>query len=131
MVWFLSHVLSLTSWHDGLFFTESKPGHVEFRDVVTPHSKFGFINDKFRCEICGHFGGMKMKCNHPGCRKKHENNIEDGLYFHPTCARQAGLQVADDGNTFGKLFRPLLYCCRVLLLKLIYFISSKMLPPRG
>ena len=67
---------------------------------MTPHTKFGFINDKFRCEVCGQMGGLKAICTHPGCVKKHEGDGDttESLYFHPTCARHAGLEVAEGGD---------------------------------
>lgn len=67
---------------------------------MTPHTKFGFINDKFRCEVCGQMGGLKAICTHRGCVKKHEGDGDttESLYFHPTCARQAGLEAAESGD---------------------------------
>lgn len=86
----------LSSWHDGIFFSKKEPGAVDLRDVVKPHSKHGFIFDKFRCEVCGHYGGLKTRCNFPGCVKKHSDDAVDALYFHPTCARQAGLEATEE-----------------------------------
>ena len=91
------------SWNSGLFLSKKQPGAVDFRDVVTPHTRHGFINDKHRCFVCGLFGGLKTACDHPGCLKKRggEDNSVDSLYFHPTCARQAGLEVSEADKFYG------------------------------
>ena len=44
-------------------------------------------------------GGLKTICDHPGCVKKHDEETKEPLYFHPTCARQAGLEATDGGES--------------------------------
>lgn len=87
--------LVICSWHKGLFFSKSNPGGVDFRDVVTPHSKHGFVHDKHPCQVCGQKGGLKTVCSHPGCVMERDGETI-GLYFHPTCARQAGLEATEN-----------------------------------
>ena len=113
------------SWHEGLYFSQSRPGTVDFRDVVTPRSKHGLILDKVRCEVCGQMGGLKMACSHPGClRKQGEEHVS--LYFHPTCARQAGLEVSsENGKSHGKSERVFYYFLLIVACALTFVCSVK------
>jgi hypothetical protein len=53
---------------------------------------FGHVDSKRYCNLCGEKGGAKISCSHPG--KK-----QCPVRMHPTCAREAGLEVAMDHPT--------------------------------
>lgn len=56
----------------------------------------GFVQEKVRCALCGNKSGLKMRCSQPQCRAWGERARP--FMFHPTCARQAGLEVSAGGD---------------------------------
>jgi hypothetical protein len=81
-------------------------GEVDLSNVVMSHGR-GFVQPNIKCFLCGNSGGLKIKCDHEGCR------VTDGdkqlpTSFHATCARQAGLEVNSEEigrktHFYGKL----------------------------
>jgi hypothetical protein len=51
-----------------------------------------FIRPQIRCALCGHKKGLKLDCHGSDCRAW--GTLKDPFHFHPTCARQAGMEVA-------------------------------------
>lgn len=67
---------------------------VDLSNVVMRQGRGFVLGQSRRCGLCGLRGALKARCVEPTCRgygeKKHP------FHFHATCARQAGLEVADD-----------------------------------
>jgi hypothetical protein len=81
----------LSSWNPSVV-VDIDTGEVDLTNVVMSHGR-GFVIPNIKCFLCGNFGGLKIKCDHQGCR------VTDGekqlpTSFHVTCARQAGLEVS-------------------------------------
>jgi hypothetical protein len=79
-----------SSWNTGAI-VSMDTGEVDLSDVIMSHGR-GFVIPNVKCFLCGNSGGLKIKCDHEGCR------VTDGdkmlpTSFHATCARQAGLEV--------------------------------------
>ena len=53
---------------------------------------FGHVDGKKPCGLCGHKDGAKIQCTH--VINKHQKQCP--MRFHPTCAREAGFDVAND-----------------------------------
>lgn len=64
-------------------------GRVCCSDVIMGKGN-SLINANTFCQLCGHAGGLKVRCNYDGCSSRKVKSCE---YFHVTCARQAGLEV--------------------------------------
>ena len=60
-----------------------------------------FVNSNTVCHLCGQKGGLKLKCDHPGCHTDPSDPKSSQTYFHVTCARQAGLQVDVEEQSSG------------------------------
>ena len=67
-------------------------GCVEMSQVVLSNGN-GFIKPKDVCLLCGNTKGLKEPCVEEDCCVGDDGNKP---FFHPTCARQAGLEVKDD-----------------------------------
>lgn len=84
-----------------MFFSANKPGHVDFSDVVMSHGR-SFVTASTKCAVCGLSGGLKVKCDVRGCMCiEGESGNHIPSYFHPTCARQAGLEVSSEDDEDG------------------------------
>jgi hypothetical protein len=75
-------------------------GVVEMSQVVLSNGN-GFIKPKDVCFLCGGSNGLKEACQVEDCC-----NGEDGKtpFFHPTCARQAGLEVSSSDEDKDIMF---------------------------
>ncbi|CAB9514837.1 Protein Jade-1 [Seminavis robusta] len=57
----------------------------------------GFVRAKDACFLCGKARGLKEPCAEEECHYADAGNHKMP-FFHPTCARQAGLEVKDDSS---------------------------------
>jgi hypothetical protein len=66
----------------------------------------GLVQSKPQCLLCGLRGGLKVLCDHDVCQAKRKDETQD-VWFHVTCARQAGLEVGleerEEYYFYGKL----------------------------
>jgi hypothetical protein len=89
------------SWNAQLFFSAKQPSHVDFSDVVMSHGR-SFVTANTTCGVCGLSGGLKVKCDVKGCMCiEGESGKHIPTHFHPTCARQAGLEVSSEDDNDG------------------------------
>mmetsp|Transcript_10257 Transcript_10257/g.15658 ORF Transcript_10257/g.15658 Transcript_10257/m.15658 type:complete len:1785 (+) Transcript_10257:91-5445(+) len=63
---------------------------VSLSNVIMSHGH-GFVRELNVCELCGHKGGLKKRCQHSKCRQWGQKNKPS--FAHLTCARQAGFEV--------------------------------------
>lgn len=69
-------------------------GEVDLSQVILSNG-FGFVKPKDVCFLCGNTRGLKEPCAEEDCCFGSSGNTP---FFHPTCARQAGLEVKDDSD---------------------------------
>lgn len=70
-------------------------GVVDLTQVVLSNGA-AFIKPKDVCFLCGNTRGLKEPCVVEDCFCADRNGSRP--LFHPTCARQAGLEVKDDSD---------------------------------
>mmetsp|Transcript_3140 Transcript_3140/g.4504 ORF Transcript_3140/g.4504 Transcript_3140/m.4504 type:complete len:1211 (+) Transcript_3140:297-3929(+) len=89
-----------TLWQSPDLAVDQETGKVDCSNVIMSNGK-SHIRGQSKCALCGLNGGLKLKCCEAGCRAHGE--LCAPFYFHPTCARQAGLEVdtmTDEGNEY-------------------------------
>mmetsp|Transcript_8747 Transcript_8747/g.13417 ORF Transcript_8747/g.13417 Transcript_8747/m.13417 type:complete len:850 (+) Transcript_8747:51-2600(+) len=84
-----SHALC-TLWQFPTISVDHATGMVDCSNVIMSNGR-GHIKSKPKCGLCGLNGGLKIQCDEPGCRAFGE--IRTPFHFHPTCARQAGIEI--------------------------------------
>jgi len=106
-------------------------GCVDLSQVVLSNGS-GFIHPKRVCYLCGNTKGLKEPCAEEDCcfGGDEQGNLPT---FHPTCARQAGLEVKDssmmDFLFYGKSHRRVVFhyfasSCRHSRLPFVAYLSS-------
>jgi hypothetical protein len=128
---FLTFPFNFCSWNTKAI-VSMETGEVDLSNLVMSHGK-GFVIPNVKCFLCGNSGGLKIKCDHEGCR------VTDGdkqlpTSFHATCARQAGLEVNSKeigrkthfyGKSQGRIYlNSRLFQVRSHLLLLVHSISE-------
>lgn len=81
---------NLYRWQFPKIGIDDKTGMANCSDVIMSDGR-GHILKKSKCALCCLNGGLKVKCDEPKCRAW--GQLRTPVYLHPTCARQAGLEI--------------------------------------
>lgn len=74
---------------------------VDLSNVVLADGR-GLIQNRVICVLCGHKGGLKMRCDRQGCCVSAES--KDATMMHVSCARAAGFEVRLDDKKDDRIF---------------------------
>jgi hypothetical protein len=98
----------------GKIVIDSDKAEIDLSNLVMGHGR-GFVKERDVCFLCGSTKGLKEPCCDEECHCADTGHNSKRPCFHPTCARQAGLEVKDDSSMdevfYGEFERILVPCC--------------------